>query len=142
MGSYILKRLLAMLPVIFLVSIIVFYLIRLTPGDPAVAMLGEEATPQAVAALRHEFGLDQPIPVQYVIWVSKVVQGNLGNSTRSHQPVLEAILERLPATVELTVISLIISLAIAIPTGILSATRRNSLADLVVTTLALGGVSM
>ena len=102
MGNYILKRLLAMIPVVLLVSVIVFYLIRLTPGDPAVAMLGEEATPQMVAALRHEFGLDQPIPVQYGIWMSKVLQGDLGHSTRSNQPVLEAILERLPATVELT----------------------------------------
>jgi peptide/nickel transport system permease protein len=86
MGNYILKRLLAMLPVIFLVSVIVFFLIRLTPGDPAVAMLGEEATPQMIAVMRKEFGLDQPIPVQYGIWLSKVVQGDLGNSTRSHQP--------------------------------------------------------
>jgi peptide/nickel transport system permease protein len=142
MGNFILKRLVAMIPVILLVSVIVFYLIRLTPGDPAVAMLGEEATPETVAALRHEFGLDQPIPVQYGIWLSKVVQGDLGYSTRSHQPVLEAILERLPATVELTLFALVISLAIAIPTGIISATRRNSAADLIVTTIALVGVSM
>lgn len=131
-----------MLPVIFLVSVIVFFLIRLTPGDPAVAMLGEEATPQMIAVLRKEFGLDQPIPVQYAIWLGRVVRGDLGNSTRSHQPVLEAILERLPATVELTFFSLVISLIIAIPTGIISATRRSSAADLVVTTLALLGVSM
>jgi peptide/nickel transport system permease protein len=142
MGTFILKRLAAMIPVVLLVSVIVFYLIRLTPGDPAVAMLGEEATPQMVTALRHEFGLDQPIPVQYAIWLSKVVQGDLGHSTRSNQPVLEAILERLPATVELTFFALVISLAIAIPTGIISATRRNSAADLIVTTTALIGVSM
>ena len=142
MGNYILKRLLAMIPVILLVSVIVFCLIRLTPGDPAVAMLGEEATPEAVAVLRHDFGLDQPIPVQYGIWLSKVLQGDLGHSTRSHQPVLEAILERLPATVELTIFALVVSLGIAIPTGIISATRRNSAADLIVTTVALIGVSM
>jgi peptide/nickel transport system permease protein len=142
MGNFILKRLVAMIPVVLLVSVIVFYLIRLTPGDPAVAMLGEEATPQMVAAMRHEFGLDQPIPVQYGIWLSKVIQGDLGHSVRSNQPVLEAILERLPATVELTLFALVISLAIAIPTGIISATRRNSAADLIVTTSALIGVSM
>lgn len=142
MGRYILQRLVAMIPVLFLVSIIVFFLIRLIPGDPAVAMLGEEATPQAIADLRHEFGLDQPIPVQYAIWLSRVLQGDLGNSTRSHQPVLEAIVERLPATIELTFFSLLISLSIAIPTGIISATRRGSRADLVSSTLALLGVSM
>lgn len=142
MGRYVLQRLVAMIPVLFLVSIIVFFLIRLIPGDPAVAMLGEEATPQAIADLRHEFGLDQPIPVQYVIWLSRVLHGDLGNSTRAHQPVLEAIVERLPATIELTLFSLLISLSIAIPTGIISATRRGSRSDLVSSTLALLGVSM
>ena len=142
MGRYVLQRLVAMIPVLFLVSIIVFFLIRLIPGDPAVAMLGEEATPQAIADLRHEFGLDQPIPVQYAIWLSRVLHGDLGNSTRSHQPVLEAIVERLPATIELTFFSLMISLSIAIPTGIISATRRGSRSDLISSTLALLGVSM
>jgi len=142
MGRYVLQRLVAMIPVLFLVSLIVFFLIRLIPGDPAVAMLGEEATPQAIADLRHEFGLDQPIPVQYAIWLSRVLHGDLGNSTRSHQPVLEAIVERLPATIELTFFSLMISLSIAIPTGIISATRRGSRSDLISSTLALLGVSM
>lgn len=142
MTRYIAKRLAAMIPVLLLVSIIVFSLIRLIPGDPAVAMLGEEATPQLIASLRAEFGLDQPIPVQYAIWLTHALQGDLGNSTRSHQPVWQAILERLPATIELTIISLLISLSIAIPIGILSATRRNSKMDLFGTTLALMGVSM
>lgn len=142
MSRYILKRLLAMIPVLFLVSLIVFFLIRLIPGDPAVAMLGEEATPQMIASLRQEFGLDQPIPVQYAIWLSHVLRGDLGNSTRAHLPVLQAIVERLPATVELTILSLLISLSIAIPVGIISATRRGSRADLISTTLSLLGVSM
>lgn len=142
MGNYILKRLVSMVPTILLVSIIVFFLVRLTPGDPAVAMLGEEATPQAVAALRAEYGWDQPIPVQYAIWLSKVLQGDLGRRVRTNQPVSQAILERLPTTIELTLLALVISLSIALPTGIISATRRNSASDLITTTLALIGVSM
>ncbi len=142
MNRYILKRFASMIPVMFLVSIVVFMIIHLTPGDPAVVMLGEEATPQALEALRHELGLDQPIPIQYLTWLGHVIQGDLGRKIRTNQPVLEAIIERLPATIELTLLALIISLSIAIPTGIISATRRGSRADLVVTTLALIGVSM
>lgn len=142
MTRYIGKRLVAMIPVLFLVSVIVFTLIRLIPGDPAVAMLGEEATPQMITALRAEFGLDQPIPVQYAIWLGRVLRGDLGNSTRARQPVTQAIVERLPATIELTILSLLISLTLAIPIGIISATRRNSKMDLLSTTLALMGVSM
>jgi len=142
MTRYISKRLIAMIPVLFLVSVIVFTLIRLIPGDPAIAMLGEEATPQMIASLRAEFGLDQPIPVQYAIWLGRVLRGDLGNSTRAHQPVTQAITERLPATIELTLLSLLISLTIAIPIGIISATQRNSKMDLLSTTLALMGVSM
>ena len=142
MGRYIAKRLVSMIPVMLLVSMVVFMIIHLTPGDPAVMMLGEEATPQALAALRHELGLDQPLPVQYVTWLSHILRGDLGRILRTNQPVLQAILERLPATIELTILSLLISLSIAIPTGIISATRRGSRSDLIVTTLALIGVSM
>ncbi len=131
-----------MIPVLFLVSVIVFYLIHLTPGDPALAMLGEEATPEMVAALRHQMGLDQPLPVQYGTWLAHVLEGDLGRSVRTNKPVSEDIVSRLPVTVELTLLAMLISLAIAIPTGIISATRRNSKADLLVTTVALIGVSM
>jgi peptide/nickel transport system permease protein len=117
-------------------------LIHLTPGDPVQIMLGEEATPQNIAALRHELGLDQPLLVQFFAWLAHVLRGDLGRSIRSHQPVLEAILERLPVTIELTFLAMFVSLLIAIPTGIISATRRNSLSDLVTTTGALFGVSM
>lgn len=142
MTRYIAKRLIAMIPVLLLVSIIVFTLIRLIPGDPAIAMLGEEATPQMIASLRAEFGLDQPIPIQYVVWLGRVLRGDLGNSTRARQPVTQAIVERLPATIELTILALLISLTIAVPVGIISATQRNSKMDLLSTTLALMGVSM
>jgi peptide/nickel transport system permease protein len=142
MSAYILKRILAMVPVMFLVSLIVFFILHLTPGDPAIMMLGEEANPQTLAALRHELGLDQPIIVQYGIWVAKVLSGDLGRSIRTNQPVTEAIVQRLPTTIELTLLAMLVSLCIAIPTGIISATQRNSASDLIVTTLALIGVSM
>ena len=142
MGLYILRRLLAMVPVLILVSLIVFSLIHLTPGDPAISMLGEEATPQAVAALRTKLGLDQPIPVQYVKWLGSVLRGDLGRSIRSNQPVGEAIRERLPVTVELAILAMLVSLAIAIPAGIIAAMRRNSLLDASTTVVALLGVSL
>jgi peptide/nickel transport system permease protein len=142
MGRYILKRLISMIPVLFLVSLVVFIIVHLTPGDPALVMLGEEVNPTSLAALRHDMGLDQPIPVQYMTWLSSVLRGDLGHSIQNHQPVFEAILQRLPVTAELTLLAMIISLVIAIPTGILSATRRGSRSDLISTTLALLGVSM
>ena len=142
MFYYITKRLLAMLPVLVLVSLIVFTIIHLTPGDPALIMLGEEATPQALAALRHELGLDQPLPVQYLVWLSHVLRGDLGRSIRTNQPVIEAIMQRLPVTLELTILAMIISMIVAIPAGIVSATRRNSASDLISTTVALLGISM
>lgn len=142
MGPYILRRLFGMIPVLFLVSLIVFSIIHLTPGDPALLMLGEEVTPEKLSALRHQLGLDQPIPVQYGFWLSQVLRGDLGRSVRTQQPVAEAIFQRLPPTVELTLFAVVISLCIAIPSGILSAVRRNSASDLISTTLALLGISM
>jgi peptide/nickel transport system permease protein len=142
MFYYIIKRLIAMLPVLVLVSLIVFTITHLTPGDPALIMLGEEATPQALTALRHELGLDQPLPVQYLVWLSHVLRGDLGRSIRTNQPVIEAIMQRLPVTLELTILAMIISMIVAIPAGIVSATRRNSASDLISTTLALLGISM
>ena len=142
MGPYILRRLFGMIPVLFLVSLIVFSIIHLTPGDPALLMLGEEVTPEKLSALRHQLGLDQPIPVQYGFWLSQVLRGDLGRSVRTQQPVAEAIFQRLPPTIELTLFAVVISLCIAIPSGTLSAVRRNSASDLISTTLALLGISM
>jgi peptide/nickel transport system permease protein len=142
MGKYIVNRLISMLPVMFLVSVVVFFIVHLTPGDPALVMLGEEVNPQTLAALRHDLGLDLPIPVQYAMWAGNVLRGDLGHSIRNHQPVADAIIQRLPTTVELAFFAMLISLLIAIPTGILSATRRGSGSDILATTLALLGVSM
>ena len=142
MTQYIFKRLLTIVPVMFLVSLFVFFIIHLTPGDPAVVMLGEQATPESLAVLRHDLGLDQPLPVQYMTWLSQILRGDLGHSVRTNQPVVEAVAERLPVTLELTLLAMLFSLIIAIPVGIISATRRNSASDLIATTVALFGVSM
>lgn len=142
MGRYILRRLLSMIPVLFIVSLIVFSLLHLSPGDPAMSMLGEEATPESIAQLRGRLGLDEPLPVQYVKWAGSVLQGDLGRSIRSNQPVREAIIQRLPVTIELALLSVLVSLVIAIPVGIVSAMRRNSPVDTVSTTFALLGVSL
>src|SRR5581483_7156078 len=101
MGGYVLRRLLLMLPVAFFLTAILFVVLRLTPGDPAQVELGEEATPQGVAALHHQLGLDRPLPVQYAIWLGHLARGDLGRSLTNQQPVSEAIGDHLPATLEL-----------------------------------------
>ncbi|HEX9266655.1 MAG TPA: ABC transporter permease [Candidatus Limnocylindria bacterium] len=141
MTRYIFRRLLLMVPVAILVTIGVFVLVRLSPGDPALVFAGEERDPAALAAIREEMGLNQPLPLQYVAWISKVVQGDLGRSFQTHQRVLEAIVERLPATMELGAAALFFSISIALVVGILSAIKRNSVVDLVSTSVTLAGVS-
>jgi peptide/nickel transport system permease protein len=128
--------------VLVILSLGVFLMLHLTPGDPVQIMLGQDADPQSVAVLRTELGLDQPLPVQYLRWVGNVVRGDLGRSIRTHQPVMDAITSRLPVTLELSIISLVVSLAIGLPAGIVAATRRNSSVDLASTGLALVGVSL
>lgn len=135
-------RLLGTAPVLVILSIGVFLMLHLTPGDPVQIMLGQDADPAAIAALRAQLGLDQPLPIQYARWVSNVVRGDLGRSIRTNQPVAEAIVSRLPVTFELSVLALVLSLAIGLPAGIVAAIRRNSSADLASTGLALVGVSL
>jgi peptide/nickel transport system permease protein len=140
--KFILHRALATVPVLFLLSLIVFSLIHLIPGDPVQIMLGEENDPHALQALRRELGLDRPIVEQFLRWLWRLLQGDFGRSLRSHQPVLEAIGERLPVTIELTVLAMLISLSIALPAGVISALRRNSVLDVLSTMTALTGVSI
>ncbi len=141
MSRYILRRLLLMIPVAFLVTVGVFVLVRLAPGDPALAFAGEDKSPATIAAIRVEFGLDQPWPVQYVAWVTHALQGDLGRSFQTHQKVTEAIWERLPATGELGLAALAISVTIALLVGVLSAVKRNSIVDIAATSATLAGVS-
>lgn len=131
-----------MVPVAILVTIINFGLLRLAPGDPVLAYAGEVRDPEILNEMRHQLGLDQPLPVQYVAWVQHAVQGDLGRSIRTHQEVTEAIFERVPATLELTVAALMFSISIGLLVGILSALHRNSALDLLATSLTIAGVSI
>jgi ABC-type dipeptide/oligopeptide/nickel transport system permease component len=140
--QYILRRLLLMIPVAFLVSVIVFVLLRITPGDPVLIFAGEERDPAALEALRHEYGLDQPLPVQYVVWAEHAIRGDLGRSLRTRQPVMQAILERLPKTLELGAAALLLSIGVALLVGTLAALRRNSPLDLIATGFTIAGVSL
>ncbi|HLQ62233.1 MAG TPA: ABC transporter permease [Candidatus Acidoferrales bacterium] len=142
MTQYLVRRLLLMVPVAFLVSVAVFALIHLTPGDPAQIILGEEATPESVAALRRDLGLDRPLYEQYTIWIGRAARGDLGRSVRTSQPVLQAIGERLPATFELGLAALLWSLLVAIPLGTLAALRRGSALDWFATGFTVAGVSV
>lgn len=142
MTQYILRRLLLILPVAFLVSVIVFALLHASPGDPVLIYAGEERDPAALDALRSQYGLDQPLPVQYVSWITHAAQGDFGRSLRTRQPVLDAIVERLPKTLELGAAALLLSVSIALVVGTLSALKRNSPIDLLSTGFTLAGVSL
>ena len=141
MIRYILRRLLLMIPVAFLVTIGVFILVRMSPADPVLAFSGEERDPAVLAAMREEFGLNQPMPVQYVAWITHLAHGDLGRSFQTKERVLEAIVERLPATAELGLAAILISVTIALAVGILSAIKRNSFVDIAASSVTLAGIS-
>ncbi|MDR7534572.1 MAG: ABC transporter permease [Armatimonadota bacterium] len=143
MGRYIARRLLAMVPLLFGISVVIFAIIRLVPGDPIVIMIGaENATPDEVVRLRQVLGLDQPIPIQYLKFLGRIATGDLGSSLASDEPVTRLIRERLPATIELTLAAMAVALAIAIPVGVLSAIRKYTIVDTAGTVAALLGISM
>lgn len=127
---------------LFFVSLIVFSLITLIPGDPARIMLGEEAGRETLEALRKEMGLDRPLMMRYAIWMSHVLQGDLGRSVRDRRSVMQTLLQKIPVTAELAVTSLIVAWAIAIPAGALAAWKRRSAIDYAATTVALAGISI
>lgn len=141
MTKYILRRLLLMIPVAFLVTVIIFVLIRMAPGDPVLTYAGEEKDPATIEVIRKQLGLDQPLPVQYVAWLSHAVRGDLGRSFQTKQPVLQAIAERLPVTLELGLAAVTISVSVALVVGTISALNRNGVIDLVSTSVTLAGVS-
>jgi peptide/nickel transport system permease protein len=142
MARLILRRLVATAPVLFLVTLGVFLLIHLVPGDPVEAMLGESQDELAKAALRQELGFDQPVYAQYLSWAGRLAHGDLGRSVRTHAPVLEDVGRRIRPSLELAVFAMLISLAVSVPLGVLSATRRNSPLDSLGTTFALFGICM
>jgi peptide/nickel transport system permease protein len=141
-GAYAIKRFLTIVPVLIGISLIVFSFIHLIPGDPAVAMLGERATPQRVAEVRAQLGLDRPLSIQYIIYVGKVLRGDLGASILRGDPVLRDLVRRFPATVELATSAILIAITVGVPMGIIAAVWRNSLFDGVSRLVALTGVSM
>ncbi|MBI2001385.1 MAG: ABC transporter permease, partial [candidate division NC10 bacterium] len=142
MGAYAIKRFLTIVPVLIGISLIVFSFIHLIPGDPAVAMLGERATPQRVAEVRAQLGLDHPLYTQYLIYVGKVLRGDLGASILRGDPVLRDLVRRFPATVELATSAILIAITVGVPMGIVAAVWRNSLFDGLSRLVALTGVSM
>jgi len=139
---FVLRRLMGGLPTLLLVTVLVFTLTRVLPGDPARLLLGEEATPELVAQIREELGLNRPILVQYADWLWGLVRGDLGRSIRGNEPVAPIIWQKLPTTLELSLFSLLVAVAIGIPAGVLAALRRNSAIDAGVTVMALSGVSI
>ncbi len=140
--KYVLRRVIMLIPVLIGISIFAFLMMHLTPGDPAQLMLGEQAPEETLAALRTRMGLDQPLPVQYVVWLGRAVRFDFGRSLRSNKPVVQELLERLPATGQLALAAVAISLVIGIPVGVISATKPNSIFDNVAMVGALAGVGM
>jgi peptide/nickel transport system permease protein len=141
-GAYAIKRFLTIVPVLIGISLIVFSFIHLIPGDPAVTMLGERATPERVAEIRAQLGLDRPLTTQYFIYIGKVLRGDLGASILRGDPVLLDLIRRFPATVELATSAILIAILVGVPMGIISAVWRNSLFDGASRLIALTGVSM
>ena len=142
MLSFIGRRLLIAIPTILLVSIFVFSLQKLLPGDPILALAGEERDPEVIEFLREKYHLNDPFIVQYAYWLGNAVQGDLGISLRTNQPVLELIGQKLPVTIQLAAMAMVIALLIGIPMGILSAVRRGTPLDYVANMVALSGLSI
>jgi peptide/nickel transport system permease protein len=141
-GQHIARRLMLLIPAWLVMGVIAFTLIRLIPGDPAAVLLGLEATPDAVDRLRERLGLNQPLPVQFAIWLSQVVRGELGRSFFLGEPVLQAILGRLPVTLSLAAFALVLAIAFGVPAGVRAATRPNSSTDLGIMALSVVGLSI
>lgn len=140
--EYVVERLLWTIPVLVGMSIIVFLLLRLVPGDPATVILGLRATPEGLAIVRQELGLDLPIHLQYLHWVGNLLRGDLGQDYRSHVQVTTLLRQRLPVTIELTLLALTLSLGIAIPLGVRAAAQQGSPTDQTALTLGLLGISI
>ena len=142
MLTFLARRILIAIPTIILISIFVFGLQNLLPGDPILVMAGEERDPEVIEALREKYRLNDPIPIQYLAWAGNALQGDLGISLRTQQPVLELIGEKLPVTIQLAVMALIIAMVIGIPAGVISAYKKGTWIDWVANVIALSGLSV
>ena len=142
MGKYLLRRLGTIVPTLVLVSMLVFGLQQLLPGDPAVILAGEDQDPGVVAYLRQKMHLDQPLPVQYLYWVGGVLRGDLGESLRIQKPVLDLVAEKLPVTLQLASMAIVIAVLIGVTAGVVSAVRRGTAWDYAANLFALWGLSI
>jgi len=140
--TFLLRRLALILPTLFFVSVLVFGLQQLLPGDAAVALAGEERDPAVIAFLRQKYHLNEPLPVRYLLWAKGVLSGDLGESIRIKRPVRDLVLEKLPVTAELAALAIVIALSIGLPMGILAAVKNNTTVDYAATMSALWGRSI
>ena len=141
MGQYFLRRLAAILPTVFLVTVIIFSLQQLLPGDAAQIMAGEDQDPKVIEYLRQKLHLDEPLPVQYGYWLWGVLHGDLGESLRIQEPVAHLIVQKLPVTLELAALAMLVALVIGIPAGIVAAVGKDTVWDYVANVVALWGLS-
>jgi peptide/nickel transport system permease protein len=141
---YAIRRLIMMIPLLLGMTVIAFIVSHTIPVDPVVAAIGDQAAdhPAVVAAFRAKWGLDQPLPIQYLTYLTNLLHGDLGTSLYTHRPVLDDLLTYMPATIELATMTMLISAAVSVPLGILAATRRGGLVDLVIRLVTLVGVAM
>ncbi|WP_029061875.1 ABC transporter permease [Labrenzia sp. DG1229] len=142
MLSFIARRLAIAIPTIVLVSVFVFFLQKLLPGDPALVLAGEERDPETLAFIREKYHLNKPILTQYFYWISAMLQGDFGISLRTNQPVLELIADKLPVTIQLAVMAMFIAMIIGIPAGIISAVKKGTAIDYAANMIALSGLSI
>jgi peptide/nickel transport system permease protein len=141
MLKYLLQRLALIVPTLFFVSILIFGLQQLLPGDPALALAGEERSEEVLRYLRGKFHLDEPLPVRYGYWLSGVLHGDLGDSVRIQRPVLELVVEKLPVTIQLAAMAMVIALVIGLVAGVVSAVKRDTWLDYAANVFALWGLS-
>ena len=141
MLTFLAKRLLQLIPTLFFVSVLIFSLQQLLPGDPAMIMAGEDRDPAVIEQIRKQYRLDQPIPVQYVFWVKGVLSGDLGESMRNKQKVLDLVLQKLPVTMQLASMAIVIALLIGITAGIISAVKKDTVWDYAANVFSLWGLS-
>ena len=142
MFAFFIRRLVTLVPTLVFVSMLIFGLQQLLPGDPAQILAGEDQNPELIAQLRAKMHLDEPLPVQYGYWMAGVLRGDLGESARTQQPVLELILQKLPVTLQLALMAFVIALAIGIPAGIVAAVKRGTWWDALANGVALSGISL
>ena len=141
MARFLAHRLLTIIPTLFFVSVLIFSLQNLLPGDPAMILAGEDQDPNVIAYLRQKLHLDEPLPVRYLYWVGGVLQGDLGESLRIQRPVLDLIMEKLPVTLQLATMAILIALAIGVTAGIVSAVLKDTVWDYAANVFALWGLS-